>query len=233
MQLIMKEKKGFTLVEIMVSMVIGGLVMAGIYGVYSIQQRTYTVQEQMSEMQQKGRAALAFLVQDIRMAGWDSPDGTCPSGDVSLADPQSFAFETCDTTSNTTVTITYGLYDAYISSGNNNGIVDDLFRQEDTGQVQLIAEGVDAIEFLYRVEIPKNPSEFSTKVAATSLQYIRSVQISMLMRATYPDPRYTDTTPYTLASGATWTPPNNDHYHRRFLITRVKLRNMGLAGLGK
>ncbi|MCW5213699.1 prepilin-type N-terminal cleavage/methylation domain-containing protein, partial [Desulfobulbus sp. TB] len=50
-----KKESGVTLVEIMVSMVIASFVFAGIYGVYTIQQRSYTVQEQVSEMQQKGR----------------------------------------------------------------------------------------------------------------------------------------------------------------------------------
>ena len=229
---IMKKNSGFSLVELMVSMAISSMVIGAIYGVYTIQNRSYTVQEQVSEMQQKGRAALDFMVRDIRMASYDTPDGSCSSGNVSIAKPEELKFESCDETGNK-VTLRYGLYDAYESSGMNNGIKDDLFREKDNGTKQLIAEGVTALEFFYFLE---NPTDLpDTTIASADLEDIRSVQISMLIRATYPDVKYTDTILHTPASGiSTWdikgagSNPPGDHFHRRLLITTIKLRNMGL-----
>ena len=80
MKKIIFNNSGMTLVELMVSMAISSLVIAGIYGVYTIQQRSYTVQEQVSEMQQKGRAALSFMTKEIRMAGNDDDTTGCTSG---------------------------------------------------------------------------------------------------------------------------------------------------------
>ncbi|MCI5222097.1 MAG: prepilin-type N-terminal cleavage/methylation domain-containing protein [Candidatus Electrothrix sp. AR4] len=230
MNKIMHKRTGFTLIEIMVSMAISGMLIAGIYGVYTIQQRTYTVQEQVTEMQQKGRAALDFMVRDIRMAAYNEPDGSCESEGISIASPELLAFETCDKDGNQVV-LEYGLYDAFGSNG--NGLVDDLYRSKNGGTRQLIAEGVDALEFHY---LDEDATSLTTSVTDIGmLNNIRSIQISMLLRASYPDARYTDTIPYQPASGSTnWNSkqtnnnPPGDHYHRRLLITTVKLRNMGL-----
>ncbi|MCI5120525.1 MAG: prepilin-type N-terminal cleavage/methylation domain-containing protein, partial [Candidatus Electrothrix sp. AUS4] len=190
-----KKESGFTFIELMVSMVIASFVFAGIYGVYTIQQRSYTVQEQVSEMQQKGRAALDFMVRDIRMAGYNDPDGNCTSRGTSdfskwKAESTTFTFLTCmddDGNENTPlakVTIQYGLYKAYSSK-----VADDLARKEDSDPNQLIVEGLDALEFCYYLEDPADPKKVldcQTLVAAADVSRIRSVQISMLVRSTFP-----------------------------------------------
>ena len=221
MKKILFKNRGFTLVEIMVSMVIVSLVVAGIYAVYTIQQRTYTVQEQVTEMQQKIRAALDFMSRDIRMANFN-PEGACSGiqGIIDIAS-QNFSFDYC------------GLHDGnwethrVIYSFNNGNLVRDLARGTSAGVARNLAEGVDALEFLYRDE--------DGDVAQTAND-IRSVRISMLVRSTFPDPRHTDTIVYRPASvppddtpGVNWLDPNppNDNFHRRLLITTVQLRNMG------
>jgi len=227
MEKIIKKSSGFTLVELMVSMVLSSMVIGAIYGVYTIQQRSYTVQEQVSEMQQKGRAALDFMARDIRMAGYNTPDGSCSSGNISIAQSEVLKFETCDTGTKTEVR--YFLDDAYKSSGMNNGITDDLFREENSGTDQLIAEGLDALEFQY-FDKEGNPLPFPVNT-----KEIRSIQISVLIRSSYPDQKYRDTIEHKPASGNDWkiqglasNNPPNDRFHRRLLITTVKLRNIGL-----
>lgn len=63
------KNKGFTLIEILVSLAILGIVLAGIYSVYNMQHKSYIVQEQVTEMQQSERVALQMITRDIRMAG--------------------------------------------------------------------------------------------------------------------------------------------------------------------
>lgn len=63
------KNKGFTLVEILVSLAILGIVLAGIYSVYNMQHKSYIVQEQVAEMQQSERVALQMITRDLRMAG--------------------------------------------------------------------------------------------------------------------------------------------------------------------
>ncbi|MCI5136459.1 MAG: prepilin-type N-terminal cleavage/methylation domain-containing protein [Candidatus Electrothrix sp. AW2] len=226
-----QKENGFSLLEVMVSMVIVSFITIGMYGVYTIQQRSYTVQEQVSEMQQKGRAALDFMVRDLRMAGFDSLDGTCSSGLITAADEADITFPTCDDNDTKATKVRYYLDDAYKSNGMNNGVSDDLFRVEDKGagfgNPQLIAEGVDALEFRYL-------DEDGNELIPFNAQQVRSIQISLLIRATHPDRKYTDTIHHVPASGnPAWdiqnsaTNPPNDNFHRWLLVTTVKLRNMG------
>jgi type IV pilus assembly protein PilW len=237
------KNNGFSLVEIMVSMVIAGLVMAGIYGVYTIQQRTYTVQEQVSEMQQKGRAALDFMIREIRMAAYDPPTsddplGKCDGAEILTAAADNFVFEYCDVQQSPVdkEKSTYLMYDT-----DGDGLKDALYLQhgDAASTKRALAEGVDGLEFLYFGEDPT--SSLGTSVASADLDNIRSVKISMLVRATYPDPKYTDTIlhepasilekpslPHWTLTGEAASNPPNDHYHRRLLITTVKMRNMGL-----
>ncbi len=70
------ESRGFTLVELMITMVISGIIVAAIYAAYILQQRTYTAQDQVAEMQQNIRAAMMIVNKEVRMAGYDHGNGT-------------------------------------------------------------------------------------------------------------------------------------------------------------
>jgi prepilin-type N-terminal cleavage/methylation domain-containing protein len=66
------SKKGVTLIELLVALVICGIVIAGIYRVFIAQTRAYTVQDQVAEVQQTIRSAMELMLRDIRMAGFQS-----------------------------------------------------------------------------------------------------------------------------------------------------------------
>jgi prepilin-type N-terminal cleavage/methylation domain-containing protein len=70
MNSILKKNKGITLIELMVALVISGLLVAGLYRTFIGQQKTYTVQEQVVDMQQNVRAAINRMMTEIRMAGF-------------------------------------------------------------------------------------------------------------------------------------------------------------------
>jgi prepilin-type N-terminal cleavage/methylation domain-containing protein len=67
--LLLKENKGVTLIELMVALVISAVLVAGTYSIFISQQRTYIAQDQIVAAQQDGRAALTIMARDIRMAG--------------------------------------------------------------------------------------------------------------------------------------------------------------------
>lgn len=238
----LKQGAGFTLIEIMVSLAISSLVIGGIYGVYAIQQKSYTVQEQVTELQQKIRSALDFMSRDMRLANYNPKppydnDGSCDDVTMLSADAVSFSFEYCkveklgSTYTSEKLTSAFLLYDA-----NSDGTID--LGAEHNGEKKSIADGVDAIEFRY---FDAEGKILPTPVAVGK---ICSVQVSMLVRASYPDPRHTDTILYKPASvleaerkgltASVWDingtksgtgNPANDHYHRRLLITSIQLRN--------
>lgn len=68
------NKKGLTLIELLIVLVISSLLIAGIYRTFIHQQHTYTVQEQVVDMQQNVRMAINQMVREIRMAGFGRQD---------------------------------------------------------------------------------------------------------------------------------------------------------------
>ncbi|MDI6763579.1 MAG: prepilin-type N-terminal cleavage/methylation domain-containing protein [Thermodesulfobacteriota bacterium] len=63
------NKRGLTLIELLIVLVISSILIAGIYRTFIGQQHTYTVQEQVVDMQQSLRMAINQMVREIRMAG--------------------------------------------------------------------------------------------------------------------------------------------------------------------
>jgi len=60
--------KGFTLIEVSVTMAILGLVLAAIYGVYNLSHKAYATEENMVEITQNGRVIFERLSREIRQA---------------------------------------------------------------------------------------------------------------------------------------------------------------------
>jgi type IV pilus assembly protein PilW len=211
--------KGFTLVEIMVTLALSGIVMASIYTAFLSQQRSYLAQEQVSAMQQNIRAGLDIMTREIRMAGFD-PTQEAGAG-ITTASAGQISF-TQDITNNTGTgdsdgdvndpgeNITYSLYttDGIKKLGRNN---------------QPVAENIEQLEFYYTLA---NGTQ-KTIPSAAELAEIKSVQISILAKAGRPDRNFINTATYTSASGVNWGPAG-DNYRRRLRLTTVQCRNMGL-----
>ena len=73
MRIMGSAPKGFSMVELMVVLVIAGIVIAGVYRTFTAQQKTFVVQEEVSEAQQSARAVMDVIARDIRMAGFGAP----------------------------------------------------------------------------------------------------------------------------------------------------------------
>jgi type IV pilus assembly protein PilW len=221
------RENGFTLVELMVTLVVSSIVMAAIYSVYTVQQRTSTAQEQVVEMQQNVRAALSMMESEIRMAGYN-PRNTASGTGITTANATQLIFGfVADTdgmnnsSTNATIdeideveTVEYYLYDAY-----GDGDM-DIGRRTPTN-TQAIAENFDGLEFYYTLK------DGSQALTPTNLEEIAAVRVSLLVRANRPDPSFTDSATYTRASGATWG-PFNDNFRRSLLITTIQCRNWSL-----
>ena len=236
---------GFTLVELMITLVISGIIISAIYAAYVTQQRVYLAQEQVAEMQQNLRAAADILTREIRMAGYD-PTGDAESEITTLGPGQfSFSFDGNEDgdTSDTGEIIDFGFSAAAGNDADRNGIPDTLTagvpntlpmgRQTGgAGGYQAIAENFQAIEFHYLDE-DGNPTADPAAV--------RTVQVSLLARAGQPDRHFTNTAVYCPASNpvnpatgqctnmamSVWG-PYNDNFRRRLLITNLEIRNLGI-----
>ncbi|NOU14620.1 MAG: prepilin-type N-terminal cleavage/methylation domain-containing protein [Methylococcaceae bacterium] len=65
-----RYQNGMTLIEIMISLLIGAFLLGGVLQVFIGTKQTNRMQENVSRLQENGRLALDFLSKDIRMAGY-------------------------------------------------------------------------------------------------------------------------------------------------------------------
>jgi len=230
-----KNTRGVTLIEIMITIAISGIVLGAVFMVYTNQQKTYISSDHTAEIQQNLRAAVLIMASEIREAGCD-PTGKANAGIISASSvqlhftrdiaghplkPDTMADGELDDRNED---IIFGF--SSTNDANGDGIADagsaNLGRNTGGG-FQAIAEHIQAIEFRYILEsgtIVSNPS-------SSQLNQIRAVQVCLLARASSPETNYVNTRSYTSVSGAVWG-PYNDNYKRRFASITIKCRNLGL-----
>ncbi len=204
------SNQGFTISELLVAMAISSIIMTALYSTYRSQQRSYTTQGQVVEMQQNLRGAFYFIERDIRKAGCN-PTGNADVG-IQTADPATIrvtmditdASGTGDPDGNTSgpdEDVTY-----YLNSGN-------LVRNSDT---EIVAENIEVLDFVYLTE------SGTTTITSTS---IRSVQITLVAKTGKGEQGYMDTKAYYNGQGQEILTAQNDNYHRKRLTTQVQCRN--------
>ena len=134
-----KLRSGFSLVELLVAMAISSVVMAAVFKIYTTQQDSYILQEQVAEMQQNGRTAKYVMAKEIRMAGYD-PTGLAGAGFIS-AGGNIIHFTMDITGEDGTITVPGDDITYAVSSGN-------LKRNDGTNN-QSVVENVEAVGFAY------------------------------------------------------------------------------------
>jgi type IV pilus assembly protein PilW len=226
------SQKGFTLVELMMSVLIFGLVMAGVFTAYRSQQRSQTAQEAVADMQQNIRAAMVMMSQDIREAGCD-PTSLSGAG-VVVATPGLFQFtrdiagdpvnpnQANGSLADPNENVTYGF--SVANDAGRDGIADAGVAElgRDTGGgFQPIAENISAIEFNYMLD---DGVTITTTPNGAQLAHIARVQVSVLARAGRADPDHTDSRTYTTAAGTVWG-PFPDNFRRKIETITIQIRN--------
>ena len=63
----LKSQRGFSAIELLITVGIMGFVLAALYNIMISQQRTYEAQRDLSVTQRDVRAALSYLERDVRM----------------------------------------------------------------------------------------------------------------------------------------------------------------------
>jgi prepilin-type N-terminal cleavage/methylation domain-containing protein len=121
-------KRGFTLLELMVSMALGLIVMAAMASLFKTGLNSTMLVTQRAETQQNMRAAIDLMVKDISMAGAGLPSGgiQLPSGNGSTA--SKFACDqtgTCHVQANTypTGNYMYGILPGYTNGVEGGSVV--------------------------------------------------------------------------------------------------------------
>jgi prepilin-type N-terminal cleavage/methylation domain-containing protein len=67
---VFRKKRGLTLVELIIALVLSSILIAALYRVFISQQRIFMVQDQVADIQQNVRIAIGQMTKEIRMAGY-------------------------------------------------------------------------------------------------------------------------------------------------------------------
>lgn len=175
---------GFSLVEMLITMAIVGIVISAIYSVFLSSNRSYTTQDQVANAQQGARVGVDFMVRDIRMAGLDplSPATDAVDSDgagIKVATATTIRF-TSDINMDgiiqgaTSERITY----QYIAA---NSVLQRCIDEGGTPNWQTLIDDVTALTFGY-LDVADN--NIAVPVAAGDLGDIRTVVIAMTCQGT-------------------------------------------------
>lgn len=86
-----RKQAGLSLVELMVALVLGLLISAGVVTIFISAKQDYQVQDAVSQVQENGRFSLEFLANDIRMAGYSGCSNEMPTANSVENPPPSLA----------------------------------------------------------------------------------------------------------------------------------------------
>lgn len=145
------NRKGITLIELLVALTISGILVAGVYRTFVSQQHTYTVQDQVVDMQQNVRLAINRMTRELRMAGFGKMDASFFSHGGMTVGSDTFTSVVNPGGGGTSVTVVEG-YQTLIpttmsvnaTTGSNSIFVNDV-SNFDTGAKQYISiNGVES-----------------------------------------------------------------------------------------
>lgn len=233
---LVRNENGFTLAEVMIVMLIMSFIMAAVFSIYLVHQRSYVEHDDLAEIQQNLRGALALMVPEIRQAGCNPKRVTGIGILQATANTLHFTADVAGDPINqnradgdaddANEDVTYGL--SAVNDANGNGIADGggadwsttvSLGRDTGGGFQPVADNIEAVEFNYILVgggaslAPANPND------------IRTVQVSILGRAANPSQNFQHNQTYTTAAGTVWTPPQ-DNFRRRLVIVNIQCRNM-------
>ena len=180
------DQSGMTLVEILVSLFIMGLVVTGGYNLFNVHNRIAAEQEETTRMQQELLTSMVQMADDLRMCGYAPTSGAFGFRDLpGIGDPDygrttngASVYCTWDANNNTVAddNATPTEHVAYRLNVNDDGSVratpDNVLRKYTNGQWQLVATNIGALSFVYLDEdgaVILNPS--------ANLNSIRTIRI--------------------------------------------------------
>lgn len=174
------NERGFTLIELVIGLAISLILMGVAVSIFNVQRKSYSMQEQITEMQQNVRAAMDMIVREIRMAGYDPTE----SGFVGIGTNTTTLLQIMadidgnGTSTGTNEDITYRYYNA-----SDTTYPREIKRKMQTGTTtavfQPLAENIEGCEFLYYD---------GNGIATTTASGIRQIRITITGRTDKPDP---------------------------------------------
>ncbi|MDF1615696.1 prepilin-type N-terminal cleavage/methylation domain-containing protein [Desulfurivibrio dismutans] len=227
------RQQGFTLVEVLIALALGGVVMAAVMLSFRGQHATYIAQDHTVEMQQNIRVALDMVSREIRSAGFPGAGQAQQGLGFTISNsPSRLVFSRVGDDGN----VECVMYDQYDSASTQSPVLGRVrsnvaWAGGDCNLASLhagkspLAENIEEAEFLYLLA----DGTATTAPDVNDLDNIRAVVVSLLARAGQPDPRFNsggNAIEYVSAGGTMWL--RDDNTRRRLLIHTIHGRNLGL-----
>lgn len=131
------SEQGFTMIEMLVSIALGLFVLGIAISVFYIQRKTFTLQEDLTNMNQNVRTALDMISGDVRMAGYKV------GGTLTVSDASTITFTVGSTT------ISYNYDNADMEIERDEGAVGGAVNYDP------IADNIESLAFTYDTD-PNN-----------------------------------------------------------------------------
>lgn len=181
------NSKGFTLVEMMVAMVIGLIIIAGIMMIFVSSKQTYRLNTGMTHVHDNGRFAMSYVVSDLRKAGWVDSDIETVDGH-SLAMPFNNLLDNVEVEGgqpSDSLTVRYYGEANCIGDKPADGIVENQYQLVATaeGLPELRCNGasliknVESLQVRYGV-LTANGLQYVTSSAITDVSSLQTLQIA-------------------------------------------------------
>lgn len=243
------QARGFTLIEVLVSLVLGLLVLAGVIQVYLSNQQTARYQQALANVQENGRFALDLLARNLRMARYNDPDTgfdpcpidpdndplTPPLYGLSGSDGASGASDTVitrfeggnnlrDCLGNPVAASTAVQNTFAVNTTNGELVCATLHSSSATITTQPLATGIENMQVLYGEDTDGDSiaNRYVTAAGLGSWNNVVSLRVSLLVNSVTPGLPQPD----TICLGClTFTPSTADRLVRAEFTTTVGLRN--------
>jgi len=197
------NNRGFSLIELLISLVIISIVSVAVYGVFYLASRSYTTQSVSADVQQSIRAATEVIMQDIRTAGLD-PTSSGNFG-IELAENIKLRFTS----------------DSIGTSGDFNGILEDI----NSERVTYVLQGTQLNQILYETTASEISYPLISGVKNLTFTYFDSAGNDL--GSPVPSLQLGDIRSVTIAI-TVQEPAGRDEPVSRMLTKSVKCRNIGL-----
>ena len=196
------RRGGFSLIELLVAMAVSLVILGAMYSVFIGQNRTFSNQESIVDVQQSVRAGMDMIVREVGMAGYDPVRVNVDSS-----------------TANNFNGVTVNALQLQIKADlNGNGVID-------TSNEETIVYAFDAANKRITRTIGSDTQPFVENVESftfayldgdgnvtTTLANVRRIRITITGRTAKPDPNYSDNSGYRTYTLTSVVAPRNLDY---------------------
>lgn len=226
------RQTGLTMVELLVSMALGLIVIAGATQIFMGGKRSTAVQEGMGTLQENGRLAMHFLQREIRMAGFPKNGFTAAIDAANVSNGAGAASDQLRV-QNESGTDCLGQASAnptwsHFSIGNDVSGVPSLRCRGsgNAGSEQTLVEGIEAMQIQYGVDTDGDEfaNQYLNAADVADWTSVVAVRVALLSASISNMAETQDTQTYQLLDGAELG-PINDLQRRRVFVSTIEIRN--------